>query len=53
MHRRQLQVGELSATLATSREENASLRKQVDSANGERRRVEHEFTRVQEERDGL
>jgi hypothetical protein len=53
IHRQRLQVGEMKAALDAARDDNATLRKQLDSSNGERRRMERDIARVEEEREGM
>jgi hypothetical protein len=53
INRQRLQVGEMKAALDAVRDENATLRKQLDTSNGERRRMERDIARVEEEREGM
>jgi septal ring factor EnvC (AmiA/AmiB activator) len=53
MHRRQLQVGELRAKLSSSQDQQASLRRQFDEVESERRRLDLQLIAIKEERDFL
>jgi len=51
IHRQRMQLSDMKAALDTAREDNASLMKQLESSNNERRRIERDIVQVQEERD--
>jgi septal ring factor EnvC (AmiA/AmiB activator) len=53
MHRRQLQVGELRVKLSSSQDQQASLRRQLDEVDSERRRLDLQLIAIKEERDFL
>lgn len=53
MHRRQLQVGELRARLSASQDQQASLRRQLDEVDGERRRLDLQIVAIKEDREFL
>ena len=53
MHKRQLQVGELRAQLSSARDQKQTLRRQLDEATTECRKLHQSLMALSDERDSL
>ena len=53
MHKRQLQVGELHAKLSSAREQQQSLRRQLDETTAECRRLDQSVMALSDDKDSL